>query len=321
MPKPDRLSMAGREPHVDTYQQTEDARAELTQQVEPLPWHLLDLDSATGGVRPGWFTVIGARPANGKTAFLLNWLNRLHDEGGHRIMYLSTELPPQQMYTVWAAHRLGYEQSAVLEGRWHQLPPEAREKLRDELLFLGTETQTWMPKALRPSLRDLQELVARAVAMGMGDPDSDGDVLILDHLHRMRLPSGAQREGLEEACRTLSTLATERGIAVVAACQLRREEHGVFDRYRPPHLGSFMGSSAIEQEASQALGLYRPLKPMTTAEEREVRNGIVPIDQFTMPDVMACKILKHRYRGHVQDRTVLLSMRQNVVGNYSWRGT
>jgi hypothetical protein len=281
----------------------------------PIPWHLADLDRNLMGMRPGWLVTIGSRPANGKTTFLTNWLNRTYERTRYRVVYVATEMAPPTMYLKWAAHRTLIEEHLVMARDWPAIGAAGVKQLADEITALSSQAaseRVWFPDLPSPRLSDLLDLIADTVAHHY-------DVLVLDHLHRVEpAPGQDERSAIQMLCRTLKNAAVRHKMLVLVAGHLRRED-SIFDRYYPPHLGSWLGSSAIEGESDLSIGLYRPLRPMTATDERRIRTGEVPIGDFVMPDTMGVKCLKHRFRGDMIDRVALLYCKAGIVGNYTAR--
>ena len=288
------------------------AQEALTEDSSTISWGLTEVDRRIGAPRPGQLVVVGARPGNGKTTWLMNWLDRLHNGDDFRTCFIGTEMSPPELYRKWTAMRLGLDEDAVLANEWGRLPPGAKLQVEGELHMLGLETdRTWLPECYQPTIEQVLEIIGIAVA------DFGADVVVFDHLHRLLpRPGQREREALVEVSTVLKNLATERQILIVVASQLSREDHGVFDLYRPPHLGSFMGSSAIEGNADIALGLFRPLRPMKQAEERAIRQGEQSVQPFIRQDVMAVKCVKHRFRGSATDVTVFVSCRNGLIEDY-----
>lgn len=304
----------------------ERARMALDENAQGISWGLSDLDAAIGPAHPGRMVVIGARPSNGKTTLLFNWLNSIYAKiisAPRTVLAFWTERAPEVAYRTWVALRLGLDEDAVLRNAWDELPREAREAIETELLLLGYEDERiYFSELAHPTLRQLLETVT-TTERRMGKLD----VVIFDFLQKIR-PEGRQTrfEAWAEAATTLQELAVKRELVVVAGSQLRRQDDQVFDKYRPPHLSGYKGASEIEENADVALGLFRPLRRMTAKEERAVRNGELDLEAFKEHDVMAIKVLKHRYRGPAADRIVkvrcehgwVLDYEQQGVDGYGW---
>jgi hypothetical protein len=233
------------------------------------------------------------------------------DDTLFKTCYLGTEMVPDELMLLWSSIYLGYDPDAVLANQWHRLPGDARKNLELHLEILQQEYErTWLPRYLTPSIENVLDAIDTAIQWG-------AQIVIFDHLQRLApRPKQSEREALKEATIALKTAATEHGLLVVAASQFSRGENDVFAQYRPPHLGSFMGSSDIEGTADIALGLYRPLKSMNTKQERAIRNGDLPLDSFIRPNVMAAKCVKHRTRGSIVNTTVLLTAKDSRVDDY-----
>ena len=56
---------------------------------------------------------------------------------------------------------------------------------------------------------------------------------------------------------------------------------------------------------------------MSIKEERAVRAGVLPLDQYVRENTMAAKLVKHRYAGALTDRTTLLTIMRGHIQNYA----
>jgi replicative DNA helicase len=106
------------------------------------------------------------------------------------------------------------------------------------------------------------------------------DLLIIDHLHRIRIKDKRHgREELEENVRRITNIAKEFDIPVLLLAQLSREEkRNPFPR---PTLASLKGSGAIEQEASHVWFAWRKSdefhQPTSDAEWIISKNRFGPV--------------------------------------------
>lgn len=301
----------------ETTEQIELAKAEIKAPPRGLAWPWADLRGTLGLMRPGYLIVVSGRPSGGKTTFLLNLLDGLVGRQGEqlRVWYVGTEVEPHVLYRKWAALRLGMEEDAVLSGSWALLPTGAQDTLLREMDVLQGKSGVWFPVAERPQLSTLDRLFTeRQLATGKGP-----HVVVLDHLHQLAPARGqAPHEAIAETVRAFKSLAVEQNVVVIMASQLHRDSDGVFDGHRPPYLGSFLGSSAIEHTMDVGLGLYRPLLKMTAKDDRAVRTGERPISDFVRRNCMAVKVLKHRYRGTVNGQVMLLGCNRGQVSGWSY---
>lgn len=275
-------------------------------------WGLATLDRTCGLLRPGRLYVVGARPSNGKSMWSLNWLDRftqwsISGNGTRpwRVACFLTERTGAVAVKSWCAHRLGYAEDAVLCEEWDTLPRDARNRIHEverELLDYAMDGIIAFVPTSRPTPRAILDAVEQ----------HRPHVVLFDFIQRVR-PSGRQSkfDAVAEAAHLFQSLAVDRGLLVVVTSQLKRRGDGVFDKYHPPHLEDFKLAGEIEENADVALGLFRPLKKMTTKEERAVRQGQMDLEDFKVRNVMAIKVLKHRYRGPAADRL----LRARVAGS------
>jgi replicative DNA helicase len=261
-------------------------------------WGLEKLDQYVGPAYPGRLYVVGARPSNGKTRFLFNWLNRLYakiESVPRRILCFWTERDADVAYRTWAALRLGLDEDTVLMDQWDQLPDGAEAAVKAELEIVRWESGIVFSPQTRPTVPEILKAVE----------DVAPEIVVLDYLQRIKpLPGQSKFDAISEAAVVLADLASKEELTVVVASQLKRRGDGVFDKYRPPFLEDFKLAGEIEEASDVALGLFRPLVKMSPSQEKAVRHGDLDLEPFKRPNTMAIKILKHRYRGPAADRLV-----------------
>lgn len=262
-------------------------------------WGLRDLDRLIGGLVAGWLYAIGARPSNGKTSLLLSLLSRLWED---RVptLYFGTEMPAEDLVKKWGAMRLGLEELRVFEG---ELSDAEREALEGEIRRLAERPEITFSTALRLDVAKIASEIMWAFDARTGPAPR---VVVLDHLHRIT----QDREELDELAKELKEIAKERRVALLVAAQLNRDQGiGPLDLHSPPSLSRYKGSAAIEENADVALGLYRPLRPGTTAKERRaILHGQASVAECEEPNTMALVCLKHRFRGKAMGRSVWLTV-------------
>jgi hypothetical protein len=260
--------------------------------------------------------VIGARPSNGKTTLLFNWVNSLYStiaSERHRVLCFWTERSVDLAYWTWACLRAGLPLDLAIKGEWESLPSGAEEHIRTDVRLLqywdreqasGREGWIQFASQERPTV---SQLLGEVEALGP-------QVLVLDYIQRLKAERRQTRfDAIAEAANALQQLAVQRGMLVVVGSQLKRRGDGVFDKYLPPHLEDFKLSGEIEENADVALGLYRPLRRMTAKEQKAVRFGEMGLDAWKIPNTMAIKTLKHRYWGDAADRIVRVQCRDGQI--------
>ena len=211
------------------------------------PTGLADLDAALeGGLTPGELTIVGARPAMGKTAFAMTiglhmsqsltvgMLSMEMSHGALRDRQLSG-LGRVQLSQLRRPKEMGLDYSRVTEG------------------LEAARGRRWFTRELSgPNINQVRTF-ARRLKRKHGL-----DVLLVDYLQLM---SGTDSKlsrtyQLEEASRGLKGLAKELDIAIVCLSQVNR---AVESRTDPmPMLSDLRDSGAIEQDADNCIFLTRP---------------------------------------------------------------
>lgn len=259
-----------------------------------VPWRgLVDL---VGPALLGEMWVIGARTGCGKTTFLLNWFQHLV-ERGMPVLYMGTESAAEMLRRRWAAWRLGYPAAAVLENDWSKLPPDAKDRLFVALQEQATDYHDVAFFGDAPDLdpATLGKYLKAAERRGI-------QVIILDHIHRVRLggSSGDQTHRLGLATRLLKQWAVRAGAVIIVAAQLNRPERVPMADLSPPPLSALKQSGTLEEEADVALLLHKTRRSDCTPEElRLVLRGERPVTDVLAAGVMAVRVGKHRRRGGI----------------------
>jgi replicative DNA helicase len=212
-----------------------------------VPTGLEKLDSLSGGLRKSDLIVVGARPAMGKTAWMVSAaLNAARR--GKRIGLISTEMSATQLATRFAS-LLSHVPAAKF--RTGDLEPEDC-----QALTAGMAQVKDLPIRIcdNPSMT-VSDVLALAKSWAL---TGGLDALFIDYLQRLK-PEGRQESRTLEVGRFaegLKTIARRLDIPVVALAQLNRGvEHR--DRKRP-HMGDIRDSGMIEQEADMIVFLHRP---------------------------------------------------------------
>lgn len=201
------------------------------------------LNELFGGFQRSDFIVIGARPAMGKTAFLLN----LAMNANAPVAIVSAEMPREQL-----ALRLIARQGRINATRlrnadlhaddWHKITAASGVLMQRE---------AWILDKPAPSLAEVANF-ARRMKTQHGIR-----ALYLDYLQRMRprdrgLP---KHEQVGEIAMGLKELARELDIPVITLAQVNRDVEKRTNRR--PSMGDLKHSGEIEQEADCVMLIYR----------------------------------------------------------------
>lgn len=293
-------------------QQVAEAQAALfenTDEYPPWPWP--NVTALCGKPLPGDLTVIGARPGNGKTTFMLNVFDSLV-QAGFQTLYVGagSEGPPKDLRRQWAAFRCGYATHLVMENRWAELPAGAQDALYAELqaqslnehsvAHFANAGERLTPDALTTALRDFRSNA------------TEGRYILLDHIHRIRFGTDKNpRLELAEATRWLRDMAAKYSWSIIVAAQLHRapSQHGALRDLIPPTMSDLKETGTLEEDAVVGLLLYRVKRPnLDTADLQAVSRGDRELGDILEPGCMAVRVGKHRRRGHILDRTSFLHL-------------
>lgn len=214
-----------------------------------LPSGFSNIDLRFGGFKPGKLYVIAARPAMGKTAFMLNILLNAAKLSKKPVAIFSLEMDEQEIVSRLLASESSVPGKRILDGdleghEWHSIS-KASAVLEKHHIFID-DTSGLKMFELRAKARRL--VAKEGVAM-----------IAIDYLQLM---SGDgqnhnREQQISEISRGLKTLAMELKIPVLALSQLSRmvESRGGDKR---PQLQDLRESGAIEQDADAVCFLYRP---------------------------------------------------------------
>lgn len=223
------------------------------------------LDDMLGGLRPGTFTVIGARPSMGKTALGLNlaWrvAERLPEEAAGEVLFVTAEMGvPQLMERLICTLSEVPVRDSVKRGMTKGEVQKVREAImrmkRGRLEFVDANGVDVDAVAAHLRQRHRQKAIA---------------LMVVDYLQLMRcrrMEEQGRYAVVSEVSRVLTSLAHELAVPLVALAQLSRES--AKSKNKVPGLTDLRESGQIEQDADAVLLLHRP-DYYEKKEEPEVR--------------------------------------------------
>lgn len=231
---------------VDTLLETYDA---AFNQRKPVPTGIGELDTILcGGLRRGEMTILGARPAVGKSSVLLQ-IARNAAAQGKRTLFASLEMSANQIGARILAANSGLNGGKLISG--NPLTDNEGAALARGLEAAGLDGTANLSLLVRPGLtieQLWQEILGR----------DDVDVLVLDYLQLLRTKqkTNSDFERLGIVSRGLKQIALEADLPVFAAAQVRRQNAGG-GVLRAPGLDELRGSGDLEQDADNVLLLHR----------------------------------------------------------------
>lgn len=256
-----------------------------------LPWP--SGSGIAGPLIPGHLWVIGARPGNGKTSYLLNVFDAMAEQGWP-VLFITTEMRAAEMRRLWAGMQLGYPERDVLTNNWDALPDGAAQKIRGHL-----EWQTYAAASTGlfvdlPRLdADHVKRVLQEYALACGYR-----IVILDHIHRWQVREISQKTAeMTAVVQGLKGSAVKHGLTILLAAQLNRgQDRSPMSEFLPAPLSALKQTAALEEECNVALMLHRQRRrDATVAMVKEVVNGQREVRDLIEPGILCASVGKMRH--------------------------
>lgn len=225
-----------------------EVRSQQTTDVTGLATGFRDLDKITTGLHPDQLIILAARPAVGKTAFVLNIAQNVGTKMNRPVAIFSLEMGAESLVDrmlasegMVDAHNLRTGQ--LTEQDWQNITL-AQGTLADAPIYIDDTPGTKVTE-IRARARKLDQELEK----GLG-------LIVIDYLQLITgtRPENRQQE-VSDISRQLKILAKELGVPVIALSQLSR---GVEQRQdKRPVLSDIRESGSIEQDADIVAFLYR----------------------------------------------------------------
>jgi len=230
--------------------------------VTGIPSGFYDLDDMLSGFNRGEMTIIAARPAMGKTAFILNVMDyavtHRPDWMDHEpvVLFFSLEMGKLSIVQRMLCARARVDAHKLRTGRIHsedyaELARAAGELESAKLYIDDTPGLTIMGIRSR----------ARRVKHNYGL-----DMIVIDYLQLMSAKGENRQQEISLISRSLKELARELEVPLIALSQLSRAVESREDKR--PLLSDLRESGSIEQDADVVLMLYRQEYYNQTEENR-----------------------------------------------------
>ena len=252
------------------------------------------LDKITSGWQKSDLIIIAARPAMGKTAFVLSMARNIAVNLRKPVAFFSLEMSGLQLVNRLIANVCEITSDKIKSGQlanyeWQQLDFKIKDLLEAPLFIDDTPSL---------SIFELRTKARRLVR------EHHVEVIIIDYLQLMNA-SGAsfwnRQEEVSTISRSLKGLAKELDIPIIALSQLNRGvENREGEEGKRPQLSDLRESGAIEQDADLVCFIHRPeyYKIYTTSDG---------VDSRGMAEII---VAKHR-NGPVGD------VRLRFIGEYT----
>lgn len=223
-----------------------------------------DLDAITSGWQRSDLIIIAARPAMGKTAFVLSMAKNMAVDFNIPCAVFSLEMSNVQLVNRLISNVCELEGEKLKTGKlepyeWEQLGVRIR-NLQDAPLFID-DTPSLSVFELRTKARRLVR-------------EHGVKIIVIDYLQLMNasgMSFGSREQEVSIISRSLKGLAKELDIPIIALSQLNRSvesRSGTGADAKRPQLSDLRESGAIEQDADMVCFIHRPEYYKITEDEQ-----------------------------------------------------
>jgi replicative DNA helicase len=224
-----------------------------------------ELDYKLTGLHPAELILVAARPAMGKTAFVLNIAQHAALRDGRGVAIFSLEMAREQLVTRMMASESMVDSQNIRTG---ELQDSEWEKLLEAAALIGRSKLIIDDSAV--TLAEIRSKCRRYKQI------YDIDMIIIDYLQLMsggsRRTESRQQE-ISEISRSLKVLARELDVPIIALSQLSRAVEARQDHR--PMLSDLRESGAIEQDADVVMFLYRDEYYNSDSDRKNIAEVIV----------------------------------------------
>ncbi len=226
----------------------------------------IDLDQKISGLNPGALLIVAARPAMGKSAFVLNIANYVAMHAKTPVMVFSLEMSKEEMINRILASEAEVDSMKIKNGNdltsedWLKLG-QASGRLSNIPLYID-DTPGLTSTELRAKCRKAKL-------------EKDIGLVIIDYLQLMEsnVKSSSRQQEISEISRSLKILAKELSVPVIALSQLSRATESRTDH--KPMLSDLRESGAIEQDADIVMFIHREDYYNPETEKKNIAEIIV----------------------------------------------
>jgi replicative DNA helicase len=241
-----------------------------------VPTPFASLNNFIYGFRYGSLSLLGARPAMGKTTFAVA-LAADAARKGIKTLFISIEMNKTEIAQKFISHSSGVHFNKILEG--YTFEEEDWTHMAD---MLGKENEAWSKNLSIDDTSETTVDVMRSINWGINEGYK---FIIVDHLHELAFDDRRSHISLTEAMgdfvKRLRNTAQRNNIALLALSQLNRE---VEKRSAKIPIASDLGESGtLERVAHNIIFLYRQEQhkgevDVVVAKARGGQTGITTLD-------------------------------------------
>lgn len=216
-----------------------------------------DLDKITSGWQESDLIIIAARPAMGKTAFVLTMAKNISVEANIPVAIFSLEMSNVQLVNRLLMNVCSLEGEKIKNG---DLTPDEWDRFDKDVNDLY-DAPLYVDDTPSLSVFELRSKARRLVK------EHGVKIIIIDYLQLMNasgMQFGSREQEVSIISRSLKGLAKELSLPIIALSQLNRAVTGRMDSgskggdSKRPQLSDLRESGAIEQDADMVCFIHRP---------------------------------------------------------------
>lgn len=210
-----------------------------------------DLDKKTSGWQNSDLVIIAARPAMGKTAFVLSMAKNMAVDFSTPVAVFELEMSNLQLVNRLISNVCELESEKIKSGQLSQ-PEWDNLMARTKRLY---SAPLYVDDTPSLSVFELRTKARRLVR------EHGVKIIIIDYLQLMNasgMKFGSREQEVSTISRSLKGLAKELNIPIIALSQLNRNVEQREDKNKRPQLSDLRESGAIEQDADIVCFIHRP---------------------------------------------------------------
>lgn len=219
-----------------------------------------ELDRMISGWQNSDLVIIAARPAMGKTAFVLSMAKNMTVDYNIPVAIFTLEMANVQLVKRLISNVAELNSEQIKNG---QLSPEEWERLNTRLRSVYS-APLYLDETPGLSITELRTKARRLVR------ERGVKLIIIDYLQLMNasgMKFGSREQEVSTISRSLKALAKELNIPIIALSQLNRSTETREDKR--PQLSDLRESGAIEQDADIVCFIHRPEYYMHSSEDTD----------------------------------------------------
>lgn len=229
-----------------------------------------ELDKLTSGWQNSDLIIIAARPAMGKTAFVLSMAKNMAVDFNEPVAIFSLEMSNVQLVNRMVSNVCEITGDTIRSGR---LTDEEWDRLNSRVKYLFG-SPIFIDETPGLSITELRTKARRLVR------EHGVKIIIIDYLQLMNatgMKFGSREQEVSTISRNLKALAKELNVPIIALSQLNRSTETREDKR--PVLSDLRESGAIEQDADFVAFIHRP-EYYTRSSEDAQGNDIRGLAEF-----------------------------------------